>query len=122
MRYLLRLNVEKGTASRAEVDGYYVGGKTGTSEKVVRGHYSHDKLLSVFMGVFPCDAPEYLVLVMVDEPKNSGEEKGHATAGLNAAPTTGKIIARIAPMLGVKPRRDLPAADHLILASRRVAN
>jgi cell division protein FtsI (penicillin-binding protein 3) len=122
MRYLLRLNVEKGTAGRAEVDGYYVGGKTGTSEKVVRGHYSHDKVLSVFMGVFPCDAPEYLVLVMVDEPKNSGEEKGHATAGLNAAPTTGKIIARIAPMLGVKPRRDLPAADHLILASRRVAN
>jgi cell division protein FtsI (penicillin-binding protein 3) len=122
MRYLLRLNVEKGTAARAEVDGYYVGGKTGTSEKVVRGHYSHDKLLSVFMGVFPCDVPEYLVLVMVDEPKNSGEEKGHATAGLNAAPTTGKIIARIAPMLGVKPRRDLPAADHLLLASRRVAN
>ena len=122
MRYLLRLNVEKGTAARAEVEGYYVGGKTGTSEKVVRGHYSHDKLLSVFMGVFPCDAPEYLVLVMVDEPKNSGEQKGHATAGLNAAPTTGKIIARIAPMLGVKPRRDLPAADHLILASRRVAN
>ena len=122
MRYLLRLNVEKGTASRAEVEGYYVGGKTGTSEKVVRGHYSHDKLLSVFMGVFPCDAPEYLVLVMVDEPNNSGEKKGQATAGLNAAPTTGKIIARIAPMLGVKPRYDLPAADRLILASRRVAN
>ena len=122
MRYLLRLNVEKGTAARAEVEGYYVGGKTGTSEKVVHGHYSHDKLLSVFMGVFPCDAPEYLVLVMVDEPNNSGERKGQATAGLNAAPTTGKIIARIAPMLGVKPRRDLPAADHLILASRRVAN
>jgi len=122
MRYLLRLNVEKGTAARAEVDGYYVGGKTGTSEKVVRGHYVHDKLLSVFMGVFPCDAPEYLVLVMVDEPKNSGDKKGQATAGLNAAPTTGKIIARIGPILGVKPRRDLPAADNLILVSRRVAN
>jgi cell division protein FtsI (penicillin-binding protein 3) len=74
------------------------------------------------MGVFPCDAPEYLVLVMIDEPKNWDDKKGQATAGLNAAPTTGKIIARIAPMLGVKPRRDLPAADHLILASRRVAN
>ena len=83
MRYLMRLNAEIGTAKSADVKGYYIGGKTGTSEKVVRGHYSHDKLLSVFMGVFPCDAPEYLVLVMVDEPKNSGEQKGHATAGLN---------------------------------------
>jgi cell division protein FtsI (penicillin-binding protein 3) len=118
MRYLLRLNVEKGTAKRAEVDGYYVGGKTGTSEKVVRGRYSHDKLLTVFTGVFPCNDPQYLVLVMIDEPKNAG----HSTAGLNAAPTTGQIIARIGPLLGVEPRHDLPAADQLLTVSQRVAN
>jgi len=118
MRYLLRLNVEKGTAKRAEVEGYYVGGKTGTSEKVVHGRYSHEKLLTVFTGVFPCDAPQYLVLVMIDEPKN----RGHSTAGLNAAPTTGQIIARIGPLLGVEPRYDLPPADQLLTVSQRVAN
>jgi cell division protein FtsI (penicillin-binding protein 3) len=118
MRYLLRLNVEKGTAKRAEVEGYYVGGKTGTSEKVVRGHYAHDKLLTVFTGVFPCNDPRYLVLVMIDEPKNGG----HATAGLNAAPTTGQIIARIGPLLGVEPRHDLPPADQLLTVSQRAAN
>src|SRR5579885_1457733 len=118
MRYLLRLNVEKGTAKRAEVEGYYVGGKTGTSEKVVHGRYSQEKLLTVFTGVFPCDAPQYLVLVMIDEPKN----RGHSTAGLNAAPTTGQIIARIGPLLGVEPRHDLPPADQLLTVSQRVAN
>jgi cell division protein FtsI (penicillin-binding protein 3) len=118
MRYLMRLNVEKGTAKRAEVPGYYVGGKTGTTEKVVNGRYSHNKLLTAFMGVFPSDEPRYLVLVMIDEPKNAG----HSTAGLNAAPTTGQIIARIGPLLGVEPRHDLPAADQLLTVSQRVAN
>jgi cell division protein FtsI (penicillin-binding protein 3) len=115
MRYLLRLNVEKGTAKRAEVEGYYVGGKTGTSEKVVHGRYSRDKLLTVFTGVFPSDEPQYLVLVMIDEPKNGG----HATAGLNAAPTTGQIIARIGPLLGVEPRQELPSIDRLMTVSQR---
>lgn len=119
MRYLFRLNVEKGSAKRAEVEGYYVGGKTGTSEKVVRGRYSHDKLLTVFTGVFPSNDPKYLVLVMIDEPKNTG----HSTAGLNAAPTTGQIIARIGPLLGVEPKFDLPKADQLLLTvSQRAAN
>jgi cell division protein FtsI (penicillin-binding protein 3) len=118
MRYLLRLNVEQGTAKRAEVDGYYVGGKTGTSEKVVHGRYSREKLLTVFMGVFPCDEPRFLVLVMIDEPKNNG----HSTAGLNAAPTTGQIIARIAPLLDVRPRQDLPPADRMMTVSGRAAN
>src|SRR5262249_56296281 len=44
MRYLMRLNVEKGTATRAEVEGYYVGGKTGTAEKVVAGRHSQTPL------------------------------------------------------------------------------
>lgn len=118
MRYLMRLNVEKGTAKRAEVPGYYVGGKTGTTEKVVNGRYSHNKLLTAFMGVFPSDEPRYLVLVMIDEPRNVG----HSTAGLNAAPTAGKIIARIGPLLDVKPRRDLPTADNMLAVSRRAAN
>jgi len=118
MRYLLRLNAEVGTAKRANVDGYYVGGKTGTSEKVVHGRYAHNRLLTIFTGVFPCDRPQYIVLVMVDEPLN----KGHATAGLNAAPTAGQIIARIGPLLGVEPRFDLPKADQMLTVSQRAAN
>ncbi len=116
MRYLLRLNAEKGTAKRAEVAGYYVGGKTGTSEKVVGGRYSKTKLLTTFTAILPADKPRYQVLIMLDEPQGLPETHGYATSGWNAAPTTGKVIARIAPMLGIEPRFDLPPAEQLILA------
>lgn len=120
MRYLLRLNVEIGSGRRAEVEGYYVGGKTGTSEKVERGRYSKNKVLTAFMGIFPADKPRYLLLVMLDEPQKEAGAAA-ATAGLNAAPAAGKIIARIAPLLGVEPRQNLPAAQNM-LAIRNAAN
>jgi cell division protein FtsI (penicillin-binding protein 3) len=117
MRYLMRLNAEKGTAKRADVDGFYVGGKTGTSEKVVNGRYVRNKLLNTFTAVFPADQPRYLLLVMLDEPQVIPETHGYATSGWNAAPTAGLIIARIAPLLAITPRFDLPPADRQILAS-----
>lgn len=117
MRYLMRLNAEKGTARRADVDGFYVGGKTGTSEKVVNGRYVRNKLLNTFTAVFPADQPRYLLLVMLDEPQVIPETNGYATSGWNAAPTAGLIIARIAPLLAITPRFDLPLAEKLILAS-----
>ena len=104
MRYLMRLNAEKGTASKADIAGYFVGGKTGTAEKVINGRYSKQKLFTTFMAVFPFDKPKYLMLVLFDEPQGIPETHGFATAGWNAAPTTGKIIERIAPLLGVEPR------------------
>jgi cell division protein FtsI (penicillin-binding protein 3) len=116
MRYLLRLNAEKGTATRAEVKGYYVGGKTGTSEKVVNGRYSRTRLLNTFTAIIPADKPRYQLLIMLDEPQGLPETHGYATSGWNAAPTAGKVIARVAPMLGIAPRMDLPPADQLILA------
>lgn len=116
MRYLMRLNAEKGTATSANVEGYYVGGKTGTAEKVVNGRYSKQKLLTDFIAVLPADKPQYLLLIMLDEPQPTPETHGYATAGWNAGPTAGKVIARIAPMLDLKPRLDLPPADRLILA------
>ena len=119
MRYLLRLNAEKGTASKANVAGYYVGGKTGTSEKVVGGRYSKTKLLNTFTAILPADKPRYQLLIMLDEPQPLAETHGFATSGWNAAPTAGRVIARIAPMLGVAPRFDLPPADQLILAKVR---
>lgn len=104
MRYLFRLNVEAGTAGKADVIGYRVGGKTGTAEKVVHGRYAHDKLLNSFIGAFPMDNPRYAIIVMLDEPKATPETYGFATSGWNAVPTAGKIIERIAPLLGVVPK------------------
>ncbi|MEP6355795.1 MAG: penicillin-binding protein 2 [Hyphomicrobiales bacterium] len=105
MRYLFRLNVEKGSGRRAEVEGYSVGGKTGTAEKVVNGQYSSKKKLNSFLSAFPIDDPRYVMLVMIDEPKPL-EGQRSATAGLNAAPTTAAIIRRVATTLGVAPRLD----------------
>jgi cell division protein FtsI (penicillin-binding protein 3) len=116
MRYLMRLNVEKGTATRADVKGYYIGGKTGTSEKVVDGRYSKHKLLNTFTAVLPADQPRYVLLIMLDEPQPTPDSNGMATAGVNAAPTAAKMIARIGPILGLEPRYDLPAAERRILA------
>src|SRR5438477_12277040 len=114
----MRLNVEKGTASKAEVKGYYVGGKTGTSEKVVGGRYSKTKVLTAFTAVLPADQPRYGLLIMLDEPQPLPETHGYATSGWNAVPVGGAVIARIAPILGVAPRFGLPPADKLILANR----
>jgi cell division protein FtsI (penicillin-binding protein 3) len=117
MRYLMRLNVEKGSATRADVKGYYVGGKTGTSEKVVGGRYSKTKVLTSFTAVFPADQPRYLLLIMLDEPKGSPETHGFTTSGWNAVPVGGIVIGRIAPLLGIEPRFELAPSDKLILAS-----
>ena len=103
LRYLFRLSATEGTASKADVIGYRVGGKTGTAEKVVNGRYSPNKLLNSFIGAFPMDDPKYLILVMLDEPKPTPDTYGFATAGWTAVPTAAKIIERIAPMLGVMP-------------------
>jgi len=119
MRYLMRLNAEKGTATRADVKGYYVGAKTGTAEKVVLGRYSKTKLLTDVMAVVPADDPKYVLLIMLDEPQAIAETHGFATSGWNAVPVAAKVIARIAPLLGIEPRFDLPAADRLILATAK---
>jgi cell division protein FtsI (penicillin-binding protein 3) len=119
MRYLMRLNAEKGSARKANVEGYYVGGKTGTSEKVVNGRYSKTKVLNTFTAILPADHPRYQVLIMLDEPQALPETHGFTTSGWNAVPTAGRVINRIAPMLGIPPRFDLPPADQLILAKLR---
>jgi cell division protein FtsI (penicillin-binding protein 3) len=102
MRYLYRLNAEKGSGKRAEVPGYRVGGKTGTAEKVVNGRYSGDKRFNAFLASFPMDHPQYVVLAIIDEPKPEKPGMG-ATAASNAAPIVANIIRRTASILGVKP-------------------
>ena len=119
MRYLMRLNVEKGTATRANVMGYYVGGKTGTSEKVVGGRYSKTKVLTSFTAILPADKPRYLLLIMLDEPQGLPETHGFSTSGWNAVPVGAKVIERVAPLLDIRPRFDLPKADQLLLVSAK---
>jgi cell division protein FtsI (penicillin-binding protein 3) len=119
MRYLMRINVEHGTATKAEVPGYYIGGKTGTSEKVINGRYSKVKVLTTFTAILPADKPRYHVMIMLDDPQGLPETHGFTTSGWNAVPTAGKVIARIAPLLGIEPRFNLPPADQLIVAKTR---
>jgi cell division protein FtsI (penicillin-binding protein 3) len=115
----MRLNAEVGTARKADVNGYYIGGKTGTAEKVINGRYAKKKVLTAFTAIFPADNPRYQLLVMLDEPQSLPETHGFITSGWNAVPTGGKVIARIAPLLGIEPRFDLPPAERLILAASK---
>lgn len=104
MRRLLYIAVEDGTGQNAVVDGYLVGGKTGTSEKInAIGGYNRKALLNTFVGAFPIEAPRYVILATLDEPKATKATLGYATAGWTAAPVVGRTIARIAPLLGVEP-------------------
>ncbi|HEY0330979.1 MAG TPA: penicillin-binding protein 2 [Rhodopseudomonas sp.] len=121
IRYLMRLNAETGTAKQADqlAKGYYIGGKTGTAEKVVGGRYSKKQVLNSFTAILPADNPQFQVLVMLDEPKALPETHGFITSGWNAVPAGGKVIARIAPLLGIEPRFDLPPSDRLILAASK---
>ncbi|MCJ7421633.1 peptidoglycan D,D-transpeptidase FtsI family protein [Sphingomicrobium astaxanthinifaciens] len=103
MRALLRLVVTHGTGKKADAPGYRVGGKTGTAEKIVGGRYSKRIVVTSFAGVFPIDEPRYVIVVMLDEPKGTKETFGFRTAGWNVAPLVSKTVARVAPMLGVRP-------------------
>ena len=103
MRRLLRLVVENGTGRNASAPGYLVGGKTGTAEKQVDGRYKRKALISSFVGVFPMNAPRYVVLAHLDEPKGIKESHGYATGGWTAAPVVGRVIAQIAPLFGIAP-------------------
>ena len=104
MRWLMRLVVKRGTGGKSDVPGYFLGGKTGTSEKLVDGRYDRDRRMASFVGTFPMDAPRYLVLATIDEPKPQEHTFGYATGGWVAAPLVGNIVQRIAPLLGISPR------------------
>ena len=103
MRALLRLVVMDGTGKRADAPGYRIGGKTGTAEKLLGGHYTSSAVVTTFAGVFPMDEPRYVVVAMLDDPKATADTFGFHTAGWNVAPVISKTVSRIAPMLGVRP-------------------
>lgn len=103
MRFLFRWNGIKGSGKNARVEGFDVGGKTGTADKVVNGRYVNDKNFNAFLAAFPIDNPRYVVLSFIDEPKTD-KGNGAALAGNSAAPMVGDIIRRSAAILGVEPK------------------
>lgn len=126
IRMLMRMVVTEGSGKQAEVPGYVVGGKTGSAEKLARsgGGYSEDQVRTSFAAAFPMNDPQYVVVVLLDEPQGLKETFNFATAGWNAAPTVGRIVAEIAPMLGVYPTSEKPMAPEingLIEASARIS-
>ncbi len=104
MRQLFRIAVTHGTGRKADAAGYRVGGKTGTAEKLTDGRYDRRRLVSSFVAAFPMDAPRFVILAMIDEPKGIEETHGYATGGWTAAPTVGRIVERIGPLAGVAPQ------------------
>lgn len=116
LRYLMRLNAEVGSARKADVDGYFVGGKTGTADMIVHGRYVNDKVRTTFMAIVPSDKPRYLFFTMLDEPQGLPETSGYRTAAWNAGVITGKIIERVGPLLGIAPRFTPPTEPFPLLA------
>ncbi len=117
MRRLMRAVVTSGTGRRADAKGYLVGGKTGSAEKSRNRGYSRTGLISSFLGVFPMDAPRYVMLVMLDEPKGTRATRGYRTGGWVAAPVVRRVIERIAPAGMVEPEVVPGEGENLVQVS-----
>jgi cell division protein FtsI (penicillin-binding protein 3) len=116
MRYLLRSNATHGSASFANIPGYYVGGKTGTADKIIHGHYSQNKVFTTFMAITPADKPKYLYLTIYDDPQAAPEDHGFHTAAYNAGRVAGALIRRVEPLEGVPPMKEAPTQPFPIIA------
>ena len=109
------VTTKEGTASLADVNGYEVGGKTGTAQKSIAGGYSRKKINS-FVSVFPTSKPKYVLAIMLDEPKTNQDYVYHYrdgtnikykgtpfnTAGWTTVETAGQIVEKIGPILATK--------------------
>jgi cell division protein FtsI (penicillin-binding protein 3) len=114
MRKLMRLVVSKGTGSKAEVEGYYVGGKTGTANIAHAGKYDKTRRVSSFIGVIPASYPKYMVYIIYNEPKGIKETLGYAGGGWVAAPSVGVVFKKLAALYGLeKPDENSPEVQEL---------
>jgi cell division protein FtsI (penicillin-binding protein 3) len=89
----------EGTGRNANIEGYEVGGKTGTANRAESGSYNEKSTIASFVAVFPMSKPKYLVYVIFDRPNYSFN-----TGGMVAAPVAGRIVRDIAPILDVMPQ------------------
>jgi cell division protein FtsI (penicillin-binding protein 3) len=108
IRTVMRANVTdaSGTGHRADVEGFEVGGKTGTADIAGPRGYRQGGVISSFLAAFPMSSPRYVALVLLFEPKPSSETGGKVLAGLTAAPVTAGIVRRVGPLL------ELPNISH----------
>ena len=109
------VTTKEGTASLANVEGYEIGGKTGTAQKSTIGGYSKKKI-NTFVSVFPISKPKFVLAIMLDEPKTNKDYIYHYrdgsnikykgtpfnTAGWTAVEVTGQIVEKIGPILATK--------------------
>jgi len=109
------VTTKEGTASLANVNGYEIGGKTGTAQKSIAGNYSKKKI-NTFVSIFPISKPKFVLAVMLDEPKTNKDYIYHYrdgsnikykgtpfnTAGWTTVEVTGQIIENIGPILATK--------------------
>lgn len=100
VREALESVVAKGTGRNAYIDGYRVGGKTGTAQKVIDGRYSKSEHIVSFIGFAPADDPKVVIYVAVDNPK------GLQFGGLIAAPIVKGMMADTLRYMGVEPRQE----------------
>ena len=93
MRYILEQVVSEGSGKKAAIEGYRIGGKTATSEKLPR---SRKKYISSFIGFAPADNPQVIALITIDEPE------GIYYGGTIAAPVIADLFRNILPILGIQ--------------------
>jgi cell division protein FtsI (penicillin-binding protein 3) len=104
VRSMLRQVVTRGTATMGEVEGYEVGGKTGTADKPrPNGGYYEDKVIATFACIFPISDPKFVLVITLDEPVEDSGTEDRRTAGWTAVPVGAEIIRRIAPLMNVWP-------------------
>ncbi|MED3573512.1 stage V sporulation protein D [Cytobacillus praedii] len=101
IRYALESVVAQGTGGNAFIEGYRVGGKTGTAQKAKGGKYLENNHIVSFIGFAPADDPELVVYVAVDNPKGTMQ-----FGGVVAAPIVGNIMKDSLRAIGVEPRKD----------------
>ena len=98
LRNIMYRIAEETTGRNARVVGMNIGGKTGTAEKHIGGQTDRSRNMTTFVGVFPIEAPQYIIMVTIDEPQRASGDWGR-TAAYNAVPTAGKILNAILPLL-----------------------
>ncbi len=116
MRYALEMVGAQGSGKSAYIDGYRVGGKTGTAQKAKDGAYISGEYILSFVGIAPMNDPELVVYVAIDNPKNTIQY-----GGVVAAPIARSILAEALPYIGVKPSEEQIEKKYLWTDTKYVA-
>ncbi len=106
--HLMRFVVTQGTSRKAQVPGYFIGGKTGTADLLENGRYNKQRVSSAFLGILGEDisSVRYIIVVRLDDPQRLAKTYGFNTAGWNVVPVAGRIMGRVAGVVGLLPRED----------------